>query len=240
MKKTLLLLISAFVVSLSLSAQNVQLHYDLGRSIYKKDLSFRPVLTSTIENFKIDKWGNTFFFVDFDYGSSMQMAGKQSSIVTAYWEIAREFTIGVPGLNAHIEYNGGLNSSFTFNNAYLAGPSYTMASKDFSKVFTFMLLYKYIQDNPKPNSVQFTTVWNMFFFDKKLQFTGFLDIWKEHRPWQGTEFIFLTEPQIWYNLNTIPSLKDVNLSVGSELELGANMYKKGFFAIPTLALKWTF
>ena len=63
-------------------AQNVQLHYDFGGALYDKDLHGRPVLTSTVEMFKADKWGSTYFFVDMDYTSKGVAAG--------YWEIARE------------------------------------------------------------------------------------------------------------------------------------------------------
>ena len=42
-------------------AQNVQLHYDFGGALYDKDLHGRPVLTSTVEMFKADKWGSTYF-----------------------------------------------------------------------------------------------------------------------------------------------------------------------------------
>lgn len=31
-----------------LQAQNIQLHYDFGRSLYDKDLKGRPLLTSTV------------------------------------------------------------------------------------------------------------------------------------------------------------------------------------------------
>jgi hypothetical protein len=34
-----------------LQAQNIQLHYDFGRSLYDKDLQGRPLLTSTVESF---------------------------------------------------------------------------------------------------------------------------------------------------------------------------------------------
>ncbi len=51
-------------------AQNVQLHYDFGGALYDKDLDGRPALTSTVEMFKPDKWGSTYFFVDMDYKSS--------------------------------------------------------------------------------------------------------------------------------------------------------------------------
>ena len=37
-----------------LQAQNIQLHYDFGRSLYDKDLQGRPLLTSTVEKFHPD------------------------------------------------------------------------------------------------------------------------------------------------------------------------------------------
>ena len=52
-----------------LQAQNIQLHYDFGRSLYDKDLQGRPLLTSTVEKFHPDTWGSTYFFVDMDYTS---------------------------------------------------------------------------------------------------------------------------------------------------------------------------
>ena len=36
-----------------LRAQNIQLHYDFGRSLYDKDLKERPLLTSTVENLSL-------------------------------------------------------------------------------------------------------------------------------------------------------------------------------------------
>ena len=56
MKKTLLLFL-IFVTTMALKAQNIQTHYDMGKD--------RGYLTTTIEMFKPDKTGNTFFFVDF-------------------------------------------------------------------------------------------------------------------------------------------------------------------------------
>ena len=49
-----------------LQAQNIQLHYDFGRSLYDKDLQGRPLFTSTVEKFHPDTWGSTYFFVDMD------------------------------------------------------------------------------------------------------------------------------------------------------------------------------
>ena len=86
MKKVLWAAMMMVVCSIA-SAQNVQLHYDLGSSIYKglkaQTPSFgRAPLTTTVEMFRPDAGGSTFFFVDMDYNSGVK---------GAYWEIAREF-----------------------------------------------------------------------------------------------------------------------------------------------------
>ena len=96
-----------------LQAQNIQLHYDFGRSLYDKDLKGRPLLTSTVEKFHPDNWGSTYFFIDMDYTSE--------GVASAYWEIARELKFWKGPFSAHLEYNGGLAKGFSYNNAYLAG-----------------------------------------------------------------------------------------------------------------------
>ena len=52
--------------------------------------------------------------------------------------------------------------------------------------------------------------------------------------------ILLSEPQFWVNLHKIRGWDNVHLSVGGEVELSNNFVSKGFYAIPTVAAKWTF
>ena len=65
MKKSFIMLL-LLLLTLGATAQNVQLHYDLGHSLYK-DLTNRPSVTTTVEMFKTDKWVSTFMFTDKDY-----------------------------------------------------------------------------------------------------------------------------------------------------------------------------
>ncbi|MDL2305993.1 DUF5020 family protein [Bacteroides sp. OttesenSCG-928-D19] len=229
MKKTLTLtlFLSSFLI---LNAQNIQFHYDFGHSLYD-ELDKRPKLTTTVEMFKPDKWGSTFFFVDMDYTSK--------GVAAAYWEIARELKFWQGPLSAHVEYNGGLQY---VNNAYLLGPTYTYNSSDFTKGFSLSALYKYIQKNSSPNNFQLTGTWYLHFSKQKFTFTGFADFWREKNESTNKEFIFLTEPQFWVNLNKFNGVdKDLNLSIGTEWELSNNFAaRKGFYCLPTLALKWTF
>ena len=150
-------------------------------------------------------------------------------------------------LSLHLEYNGGLSTAAgSFNNAWLTGLTYSGHSADYSKTWSLSAMYKYIpgtvsaSGNKEEHNFQITGVWGINFAGGWCTFSGFVDFWRENRPWQNTRFIALSEPQFWVNLNKVEALRDVNLSVGGEVELSYNFAGKGFYAIPTLAAKWTF
>ena len=84
MKKIVISALMA-VAAMGAQAQNIQLHYDLGHSLYE-GLSGRPNVTTTVEMFKPDKWGSTFMFTDIDYFTD--------GTAGVYWEISREFKLG--------------------------------------------------------------------------------------------------------------------------------------------------
>ena len=238
--KKILLSALLFIACLPMFAQlNVQMHYDLGNAIYGNELSNRPHLTTTVENFKADKWGNTFFFVDLDFGDN--------TMKSVYAEFSREFNLGKSPFAAHIEYNGGLSGFGSYNDAYLAGGAWNWANKDFSKTFSLQLLYKYLANQPSSNkhSWQVTTVWGIHFAKGLCSFSGFADLWHDNSV--TGNLIFCSEPQFWFNLNALESVSDdFKLSLGAEVELTKNMVwptdglNDNFYAIPTLAAKWTF
>lgn len=230
--RILLVLVVAFV-QLPSMAQNVQFHYDFGHSMYD-ETSTRPEFTTTVEMFRADKWGSTFFFVDMDYA--------HHEVSSAYWEIAREFNMGSLPFSLHLEYNGGLNY---IKDAYLAGVTYAWNNPNYTRGITFTPMYKYIYGNENPHNFQLTSTWYVHLFNKKISFTGFADLWQEkHTDCKGKEhyFTFLAEPQLWINLNRFSWIDDdFNLSIGGEVELSndfATMH--GFYAIPTIAAKWEF
>lgn len=245
MKKTfsLAIVMAAF---LSVSAQNVQLHYDFGH-LYD-NLDSRPSVTTTVEYFKADKWGSTFLFTDLDY--------QRDGVAGAYWEIAREFNVSKnKQWAAHIEYNGGLSSdeetwqATRFQHAVLLGGAWNWANSDFSKTFSVQLLYKYNFKNrhyeAHPySSVQLTEVWSTTFAKGLCTFSGYCDLWYD--PAVNGKWIVQSEPQFWFNLNTLKGWEGINLSLGSEVEISNNFVynDKGqnnkFYAIPTVGARWTF
>lgn len=229
MRKFILFAFFCCTLAVSAVAQvNLQLHYDLGRALYNS-LDTRPWVTTTVEMFKADKWGSTYFFVDMDY--------TDKGVDCAYWEISRELKFWQAPISAHVEYNGGLNY---INNAFLGGASYNWNNADFSRIFGVQVLYKYIQKNEKPHNFQLTGTWTLHFDEGRYTFSGFADFWREKH--NGHDFIFMSEPQFWVNLNKFKHVNDdLNLSVGTEWELSTNFaVRNGFYCIPTLAAKWTF
>ena len=223
-------LIFVFLVFVAMAAQaqtNLQVHYDLGNG--------RKHFTSTLEMFKPDKWGDTFFFVDMDFNG-----GDEKHPSLAYMEIARVLKFWKGPLGVQLEYNGGLlldkqvvnqfyREGYFINNAYLAGVDYAWHDKDFTKFLNLKLLYKNIQGLTQSSTFQITGVWNLNYLNNKLALSGFADFWREN-----SVNIFLTEPQIWYNVSE-------NLSLGGEVEFGYNFGPvNGWKVCPAIGAKWKF
>jgi hypothetical protein len=183
--------------------------------------------------FKPDQWGSTFIFVDFDYN-----VGDVEGVSLAYMEVARALKFWDSPFAAQVEYNGGFGQfapglAYQINDAWLTGGQYTWNNADFSKIFTLQGLYKYINDGVNDVSFQVTGVWAIQMASGKFTFSGFADFWKEEKAWLGTDFVFLAEPQIWYNATK-------HLSLGGEIEFSNNFINEGFEVCPTLAAKWNF
>ena len=238
--KKILLSTLLWMATIPMFAQlNVQLHYDFADALYGKELSNRPHWTATIENFKADKWGSTYFFVDLDFGGN--------TMKSAYAEISREFKLDTSPFAAHVEYNGGLSGGGSYNDAYLAGAAWNWANQDFSKTFSFQVLYKYLarQVVGSKHSWQLTTVWGIHFAKGLCTFSGYADVWHDNSV-KGN-LVLSSEPQFWFNLNALKSVPDdFLLSLGTEVELTKSLVwptdglNDRFYAIPTLAAKWTF
>jgi hypothetical protein len=169
----------------------------------------------------------------------------------------------------HAEYNGGVYNGYTINNAWLFGLDYFIHNSDFRNTLNLKVLYKYIDysnagknlDGSKKKSnvpMQFTVVWGMqdLFGLKGLRFSGFADFWwedhtvakvlsdrdKGYRDWSDSKdatVVFLSEPQLWYNVGRLFGVD--NFNVGTEIELSYDFGSgKGFWVRPCLGAKWVF
>lgn len=215
--KKIITLFAFFTVAI-LSAQNFQGHYDFDREH----------VTLTFEMFKPDKYGNTFTFTDFDFNAN-------DGISQVYFELARVLKTEKMPVGLHVEFNGGLGTfdggsglnGYTLNNAWIFGVNYGKSNAVWG--FSTYAGYKAFKNAGKGN-FQVTGTWYWNIIQEKLTFAGFADVWSENGLSEKT--VFLTEPQIWYHLNT-------TFSVGGEVELSNNFAGfNEFKARPTLAIKW--
>lgn len=224
-----------FVVLAANAQTDLQVLYDTGKG--------RDYWTTTVEMFKPDKWGTSYFFVDMYYNG-----GTDRHPSLAYTEISRCLKFWDGPLSAHVEYDGGLlsigNSYLPINNAWLAGIDYGWHDQSFSKTFNLKLLYKTIEGK-NANSFQVTGVWNLNYFKNKLTLSGFADFWREdnvnftngnNEPITptNTKFVFISEPQFWYNATE-------HLSLGGEVQVASNFSTvNGLKVSPKIGVKWNF
>jgi len=228
------------LIAIGSQAQNLQLHYDFGRHIYSDDEGGRQAVTATFEQFKADKLGSWFYFIDLDFDNK--------GVAGAYTEISREFTFLQPcqssSFAAHVEYDGGLSrAAGSFQQAGLFGAAWNGHNADFSKTYSLQVMYKQFfgQKNMSAYaSFQVTGVWGLNFCDRKITFSGFADLWSEKSWWSGRHLVFLSEPQLWYNFNS-------KFSAGTEVEISNNFIysdatgkNNKFYVNPTLAVKYNF
>lgn len=232
--------------STKVSAQtNAQVLYDFG--------SDREFVTLTLEMFKQDNWGSTYFFVDHDFNYDKMIPGsKNVAQGGTYTEISRALNFwknsSLKNWSLHAEYNGGITKNYPINNAWLFGVEYFMHDKTFKNVLTLEALYKTIRATDSNVPMQFTAVWtcNDIFGVKGLKFDGFADFWWEthyvaddNNNARNAHTVFITEPQLWYNVGQ--HLGCENLSIGGEVELSNNFGSTdGFKCRPCLGVKWDF
>ncbi|MEN7550749.1 DUF5020 family protein [Rapidithrix thailandica] len=212
---------------LSATAQNLQLHYDFGKADDGELNADREHFTTTLEMFRPDSLGSTFFFVDMNYDSENGMS-------FAYWEIARTFKLPkIKNLRLELGYNDGM----FIPSAWLVGlqTPFTIGPASISTS-----LYYRAEKGAKSADAQFTGVWFMMLFKGKVTLSGFVDVWSQDDynllgDKDGKRVVFLTEPQLWYNIHK-------KFALGGEVEFSRNLFTfdGDVEVMPTLAVKWTF
>jgi steroid 5-alpha reductase family enzyme len=82
-KSILLVLLCLLSVRTALAQVNMQVFYDFG--------SDRKYVTMTLEMFKADKWGNTYFFIDHDFNYKQHESNADNGVAPGgtYLEISR-------------------------------------------------------------------------------------------------------------------------------------------------------
>ena len=169
MKKFLLIVALAATTLFAKAQTNIQEQYDFNREH----------LTTTLEMFKPDNWGSTFFFTDIYHPNNTDgPTGYYTEIARGlnFWQNTK-----AGDLSAHVEWNGGQFA----NNAWLFGAEYLFHSQDYRYTLTCEVLYKTIAKAKQEVPLQFTIVWGIsdLFGAKGLTFSGFADFWWETLQW---------------------------------------------------------
>jgi hypothetical protein len=237
MRKILTVLL--WLTPLYIGAQNLQLHYDLGKD--------RKYYTATLEMFRPDSLGSTYWFIDLDFN----FPGAPRSMSATYWEISREFYIpwlkknpSLKNLAFHLEYNDGFTAfkdsgemmgAASYNSVFLTGFSYPVRMGNV-RISTQGLVRIPRGMDGWPD-FQITLVWFQPVFRKKVLITGFIDFWtQDRRAGPGKkEVVIQTEPQFWFMVRP-------KLAVGSEIEISHNFPSgpKSWQVNPTVAFRWEF
>ena len=248
-KPTVIALLMAVLLCCTAKAKaqtNAQILYDFG--------SDRKYVTLTLEMFKQDKWGSTYFFVDHDFNYDKMVVGSHNvSQGGTYTEISRALNFWkdtkLKNWSLHVEYNGGITKNYPINNALLLGVEYLLHDKSYRNTLTLEAMYKKIKATDQDVPMQLTAVWtcNDIFGVKGLKFDGFADFWWEthnvdYRADGSCDVaskVFISEPQLWYNVGQHFGCE--NLSLGGEVELSQNFGSTGGFKCrPCLGVKWDF
>jgi len=220
MKKGILLAVVLF--SFSTLAQNFQLHYDFGKD--------RKYFTSTFEMFKPDEYGATYWFVDFDFNHP---GNKSASL--GYFEIARYLLLPLPikNVSATVQYNDGTAPWGPLGHVWLAGLSYPIDFGLFTLNTDFLYRKNYFSEG---SDMQITGVWYIPLFQGKVTFTGFFDLWStKNFATDSRDFVFLSEPQLWYNIGNHLGLGGVD-AISNNFIPGKTVVQVN----PTLGFKWIF
>lgn len=76
MKKILFILCAILCASGAMAQVNIQAHYDFGRFIYPHSEADRQKVTVRLEQYRPDRLGSIYYFVNFDFHSKGMKGGK--------------------------------------------------------------------------------------------------------------------------------------------------------------------
>jgi hypothetical protein len=248
MKKLLIIL----CLITPLLAQNLQVHYQLRGD--------KQYISTTLEQFTGDKLGLTYWFISADYtslsGENNVLNGNMTSI---YGEFYRFFNIPkTGGFMAGIQYADGfmiypnyllstviegdpLNTlGLSYGRYWMVGLAYNVPIGKMHVLTSIWAKKKQGYDY----DWQLTLAWGHNFWEDRLTFNGFFDVWGERESVDEDnpssinpyKVVLLTEPQLYYNFNS-------HLAVGVRTQISYNFeygYDGQFRFAPSVAARWNF
>lgn len=208
------------LATISVKAQNLQLHYDQRNypTIYFE--YFKKQDTAAKNSTRITP-GACLVKIQSD------LLGPQHNIGKFYLQICQSFRFWQPKIYVSLQYSGGAGLtepkqySYYIQNTYSAGVEYPFQYK--GAYFTMQLYYR---ATAQSHDLLYTLYWWKGFFHYKLEVAGDFSVWTQRHG------AFFAEPQVWYNLNK-------TLALGSKLNLHyhVNIQANVFQTAPTIAIR---
>ncbi|GGA91773.1 DUF5020 family protein [Puia dinghuensis] len=239
-----ILILNIFLLPTLLSAQNLQLHYDLRHTIDPAQ-NPRNYPTLYFEYFKLLDTGRAFIKPgSFFLKTEADLLGENNNIGKFFIQASQSFRCWKPKVFINLQYSGGggitepKQYSYYIPNNYFAGIETHLWWR--KTLFSSILYYKYVPYARPSNDFQYTLYWWTALFNYKVEIPGDFSIWTENKDHgdaatsgqKGKRFFFFAEPQIWYNLSR-------HLALGSKINMyyHVNLPANGLQVYPTLALK---
>jgi Domain of unknown function (DUF5020) len=238
------ILFAACLLTTGLSAQNLQLHYDLRHTV---DPAENPHNFPTLyyEYFKTRDSGHALIKPgNFLLKTEADLLGEGTNIGKFYFQVSQSFRCWTPKIFLQLQYSGGAGItnpkqySYYLTNTYQAGAEIPFQWK--SAYLTTVLDYRYVSYTKPTNDPIFTQYWYKGLLHYKLELAGDFSVWTENKNHgdaataglAGKRFFFFAEPQVWYNINK-------TIALGSKLNCyyHVNIIANVFEAYPTLAIK---
>jgi len=243
MKKYVLVLVIMFLI-FPITAQNIQLHYDLRHTISPTQ-NPHNFPTLYFEYFKKQDSGHSFIKPgSFLLKTEADLFGASNNIGKFFLQVSQSFRFWKPKIFLSLQYSGGggitepKQYSYYIPNTFSAGAEYPFQWK--AIYFTSQLYYRYVPYQRPSQDLLYSLYWWKGLFNYKLEVAGDFSVWTENinhgdgttPTTKGKRFFFFAEPQVWLNISK-------KISLGSKINLfyHVNTSEDLFQIAPTLAIK---
>lgn len=228
------LALGAGTASAQVNKTDIQLHYNFGKHLYKEDLGNQTPVISTLQHYSEDRWGTNFVLMDM----SISCKGMDRMQTMMF----RDLKFWDAPIALHVGYQGGLTNQASFNNALVSGIDYVFKHRKYDFRLNTIVGYRHDFKHEKPNNIQVTSLLDWTSWNRLWTISNLLTVRSANLGTDMSSLVFFMRPQFWLNINQFVGMPDaLNLSVGTEVRL---LYDKAtsdkFYALPSVAMKWTF
>jgi len=207
-----------WMIPATLSAQILQLHYDLRHTLdpARNQMNFPTIY---FEYYKAKDTSGAFFMkMESDLNSAQHNPGK------FFTQVSQSFKFWKPKVYVQLQYSGGMGIAepgsygYYISNAFSLGAVYPFQWK--GAWFSTALSYTYNAYKKPSNDFLYSLYWGRSFWNYKFEFSGGVELYSQNKNTgdsftagqSGKRLAFFGEPQVWFNIHN-------GFSVGSKINL---------------------